>query len=204
MNILCKEQGTQEWRDARRGKITASAARLAIGRPGTKGRADYILKLVHDWEGVPDLEDEETPPWFLDGKYFESWARGWYSWQFDAVVKETGFIVHDDYSWLGCSPDGLIGDDGMLEVKFRKSLRTFHEHASIGVNKPVMAQVQTQLFVCDRRWCDYVNYWRSDDHELEKGRCKRIDRDQPYIDNVLLPAFVKIWTEAQALLLSRR
>ena len=197
MPVLCTTQGTPEWHEARRGKITASAARLAIGRKGTKGRSDYIDKLVLDFEGVPDFSEEETPPWFEAGRYFESWARGWYSWNFDRDVEETGFIVHDEYSWLGCSPDGLVGEDGMIEIKFRHKLSTFHKFASIGVTSPVQAQVQTGLYVTGRKWCDYVNYWRSDDHDKEQGRCWRIDRDQAYIDNTLLPAFVSLWRDVQ-------
>ena len=203
MRVLCEVQGTPEWLDARRGKITASAARLALGRPGTKGRRDYAQKIVHDLEGLPDFDDEDDKPWFIEGWYFESWARGWYSWNRDTDVQETGFVVHDDYSWLGCSPDGLVGDDGMIQIKYRKSLGTFHKYSAIGITAPVKAQMQTELFVTGRRWNDYVNYWRSDDHELEQGRVWRMYRDEAYIENTLLPAFVSLWQDINALLVSR-
>jgi len=203
MQVLCEVQGTPEWLDARRCKITASAAKFALGRPGTKGRAAYVLKLVHDLEGVADFDDEDDKPWYAEGRYFESWARGWYSWNFDADVRETGFVVHDDYGWLGCSPDGMIDPDGMIQIKYRKALHTFHEHSSIGINASVKAQMQTELFVTGRRWNDYVNYWRSDDHEVEQGRRWRMYRDDAYIDNTLLPAFVKLWADVQALYSAR-
>ena len=204
MRILCDKQGTKEWHAARRGKITASVARLALARPGTKGRQTYIEKLCDDLDGIPDFSSEEEAPWFADGRYYESWARGWYSWNRSAEVKETGFVVHDEYSWLGCSPDGLVGPDGMLEIKYRKLLRTWYEHKALGANAAVIAQAQTQLFVTGRRWCDYVNYWRSDDHELEKGSIKRIERDEAYINDQLLPAFVGLWREVEQALDERR
>ncbi len=200
MRVLCKEQRTDEWFAARRGKITASAAKYALARVGGKGRNNYIEKLVADLEGVPDFEQEDNPPWFVDGIYYEAWARGWYQWKTDNVLELTGFVVHDDYSWIGCSPDALIGDQGLFETKWRKSLKTWYQGSALLENAPVMPQTQTQMFVTGRRWCDYVNYWRSDDHEKEKGMIKRIERDDAYIENTLLPAFVGLWAEVQELL----
>ena len=219
MRVICKEQHTPEWKAARHGKVTASAARFALARPGTKGRANYVEQLANDLEGMPDFSDEEDPPWFIDGRYYESWARGWYSFTYDNDVLETGFVVHDDYSWIGCSPDGLLhieipleagvtyipkGGEGMVEIKYRKSLGTFKQHAALFANAQVIAQVQTQLFVTSFQWCDYVNYWRSDDHELEQGNVERIYRDDAYINNTLLPAFVGLWGAVQALLHEHR
>jgi len=200
VRILCDEQRTPEWNEARRCKITASSASLALSKRGGKGRQNYIEKLVEDIEGIPDFADEDNPPWFIDGVYYESWARGWYSWTFDKDVRTTGFIIHDEYQWLGCSPDGMLDPDGGLEIKYRKTLKTFKEHAQTGKVAAVMPQVQTTLFITGRRWWDYVNYWRSDDHELEKGHVQRIERDDAYIYNTLLPAFVGLWAEVQDLL----
>ena len=204
MRILCKEQGTPEWHRVKRGVISASNARLALAGKHTKGRKRYIEHLADDQEGLPDFDTEEPPPWFIDGRYYESWARGWYSFTFDVDVDETGFVVHDEYSWIGCSPDGLIGDDGLLEIKYRKTLKTFKEHAALRANKSVIDQVQTQLFVTGRKWCDYVNYWRSDDHDKEKGLRERIEREQAYIDNTLLPAFISLWRDTNRLVESRK
>ncbi len=204
MRILCTEQGTPEWHKAKAGVISASCAQIALAGPGTKTRRRYIEKLADDREGIPDFDTAEPPPWFTDGRFYESWARGWYSFKYDTDVEETGFVVHDDYSWIGCSPDGLIGDDGLLEIKYRKTLRTFKQHAALRANASVIAQVQTQLFVTGRKWCDYVNYWRSDDHEVEKGFRERIERDQAYIDNTLLPAFISLERDIAALVEERK
>lgn len=206
MKVLCTTQGTDEWHQAKRGVISASNARLALAGDHTKGRIGYIEHLADDLEGIPNFDEDEPPPWFTDGRFYESWARGWYSFKKDVDVQETGFVIHDDYSFIGCSPDGLVGDDGLVEIKYRKTLKTFKAHSALRANKSVIDQVQTQLFVTDRKWCDYVNYWRSDETgvELERGFIERIERDQAYIDNVLLPAFVKLWRDVQALVESRK
>lgn len=200
---LCSEQGTQKWFDSRKGKITASCASFALARRGTKGRRLYIERLADDIAGIPNFEDEEVPPWFAAGKQYESYAFGWYSWQKGVDVKPAGFYVHDEYTWLGASPDGFP-PEGEIEIKYRSYLRTFYEHASKGLRaRGVRPQIQTQLFVTDKPWCDYVNYWRDDANEFEKGAIERIYRDDAYIENTLLPAFVGLWDEVQALLKRR-
>lgn len=202
--VLCTEQNIPEWHAARRGRITASKAQLALARRGSIGRSNYVQDLVNDLEGVPNFDEDEPAPWFADGRYYESWAAGWYAFKFGVEPLKTGFIVHGDYSWLGCSPDRLIGDDGGVEIKYRKTLRTFKQHAALRANKSVQAQIQMSMYVTDRRWWDYVNYWRDDANEVEQGSCERIERDDAYIDNELLPAFVGLWQEVQALLSSHK
>jgi hypothetical protein len=204
MRILCEQQGTEEWHRVKRGVISASCAHIVLMGKGTKTQKNYIESLVYDLEGLPDFGSQECEPWFVDGRYYESFARGWYSWQNSTEVTETGFIVHDDYSWIGCSPDGLIGDDGLVEIKFRKYLRTFKQHSALLENKSVMPQIQTQLFVTGRQWCDYVNYWRDDDNEFEQGSIERILRDDVYIDTILLPSFISLWDEVQTRLRERK
>jgi len=206
MRIICDAQHTPEWHEAKAPRITASEARICLMATNTKTYRRYVHQLADARMGIPDFEDEDTQPWHVDGIYYESWARGWYSWNRDATVTEVGFVVSEDYDWLGCSPDGLsrIGDDeGNLEIKYRKTIRTFDSHAKVGEVKSVYPQVQTQMLVCGTQWCDYVNYWRSDEHEKEKGHVQRIHRDQSYIDNTLLPAFVRTMRDVQDVI-SRR
>jgi hypothetical protein len=197
MRVLTTTQRTPEWFAAKRGVISASSAQLALAGRRTKGRMNYVYRLADDLDGVPDFDEVDTKPWFTDGVYYESWARGWYSFKHGVDVEETGFVVHDDYSFIGCSPDGLVGNDGMCEFKYRKYLHTFKAHAQAEVTNTVTAQAQTQMLVCDRQWVDYVNYWRSVDHDQEKGHVQRIYRNQAYIDNTLLPAFVKLWDDVR-------
>lgn len=203
MKVLCEEQRTPEWFAARRGKITASQAHVCLMAGHTKTRRMYVAKIADDLEGLPDFDDVDPKPWFQAGAYYEEWARGWYSFQRGIDVRMTGLVVHDRYDWIGCSPDGLLGTDGLLEIKYRSYLRTYQQHVARGFQPSLYPQVQAQMYVCDRDWCDYVNYWRSIDHQLEQGHVQRIHRDQAYIDNTLLPAFVSFWADVGDLLKSR-
>lgn len=191
MRILCESQGDDLWDIARKGRVTASSIGKALAGRGTKGRHDYAFQLVLDLEGVEDFQD--TAGWFTDGRYYESYARGWYNWNVASVV-ETGFVLHDTYNWLGASPDGLVGDDGCIEIKYRKTLKTFHDSNIKNVSRAYESQMQTQMWVMDRAWCDYVNYWRDDKTEKEQAHVRRIYRDEGRIRE-LEEAAIVFWSE---------
>ena len=110
MKIITDEQGTEAWLEARRGHITASKIDCVIAGRFTKKRLDYLEELATDLAGIPDFDDHEPAPWFMAGRTYEDWARGWYSWETGHDVAQTGFCESDEYEWLGMSPDGLIGD----------------------------------------------------------------------------------------------
>jgi hypothetical protein len=153
------------------------------------------MQLCLDLEGVEDFRDSAI--WFEDGRRYEGHARGWYDWNV-ATVAETGFVLHDEYNWLGASPDGLVGDDGCIEIKFRKTLRTYHDSNIKNVPRGYESQMQTQMWVMDRKWCDYVNYWRDDAAQKEQAHVRRIYRDEGRIRELEEAALV-FWAEVLAL-----
>lgn len=205
MIVLCDTQRTPEWFAAKRGRVSASDARRVLAGRGTRSRRDYLLKIVYDLEGAPDFADEDVKPWFTDGVYYESYARGWYSWNSDVDIVQTGFVIHDEHSWIGCSPDGLVGDDGLVEFKFRKTLRALRDHGDKGQPlAQIKPQLQTQLLVTGRRWIDYVNYWRDDPNEFEQGLVRRVYRDDAYINETLIPAMIRFWSDVRDMLRARR
>lgn len=204
MKVLCTTQRTPEWFEAKRGKVSASDAHKCLMGRGTKGRRLYVEKIADDLEGIPDFADEDNPPWFTDGIYYEGFARGWYSFHRGVDVEQTGFVVHDEYGWLGCSPDDLVGDDGLAEYKHRKKLSTFKDAITATTRNRDIVQIQTQLFVTGRRWCDYVNYWRDDDNEIERGHVRRVYPDRSFVDNTLLPGLLSFWKDVQAELRRRQ
>jgi hypothetical protein len=157
------------------------------------------MLLVLDLEGVEDFQD--TAFWFEEGRLYEGHARGWYDWH-KSKVTETGFVLHDEYNWLGASPDGLVGDDGMIEIKYRKTLKTFHESNIKDPPRAYLSQMQTGMWVCNRQWCDYVNYWRSDEHQKEQAHVRRIYRDEGRIRELEEAALI-FWSEVLAMFRKR-
>lgn len=195
--IICPVQNTDDWLEARRGKITASMLAAVFAGKETRRRYDYTLRLVMDLEGIPDFEDDA--PWFSDGRYYEQYARGWYAWQVGKDVQQCGFILHPTIDFIGCSPDGQVaGEPGGIEIKFRKSLRTFHASKHLTIKRPTMLQIQLQMLCQQWDWIDYVNYWRNDQNEIEQGHIKRYARNIP-IQREIENKCIAFWMEVCAL-----
>jgi putative phage-type endonuclease len=177
VRIICTTQGTPEWHAARAGHITASAAWIVLSQDAVKSRAGYRLQLCLDLEGVEDWSSQEPEPWFIHGRQWEAWARGWYAYRTDQDIEQTGFVEHDDHHWLGCSPDGLTPDIA-LEIKCHKSLRQF-QIAKSAINRRYADQAQVVMLVTGRPACALIHYWRNEDtgELLERGHVHTIPAD---------------------------
>jgi len=158
------EQGSTEWHDLRCGMLTAShvseivTPTLKIAK-NDKTRALVNKVAVQRLTGIP--EDTFTSEKMLRGHIDEDVARRIYSEKY-APVAEIGFITNDRFPRFGYSPDGLVGSDGLIEVKSRDP----HLHlASItarengdGIPKEYMAQIQAGLLISGRDWCDFISF----------------------------------------------
>jgi len=148
-------------------------------------------QLVMDLQGIEDFQD--SAKWYEKGRIYEAHARGWYNWN-RTQVTEVGFVLHDEYNWLGASPDGLVGDDGCIEIKYREFLHTYHDSNVKPIPRLYLSQMQTQMWVCSRQWCDYVNYWRDDGVQKEQCHVRRIERDEARIKELEDAAF-SFWAD---------
>lgn len=159
------EQGSQEWLDLRKGILTASEMRLII--TPKLAVADNDAVKTHLYELLAQRVTGYVEPHFESydmerGKFDEEHARAKYSEHF-APVEEVGFITSDRLGFtIGYSPDGLVGDDGLIEVKSRvqkHQMKTLVEHVAKGEIPPdYMIQCQTGLMVSERKWLDFVSY----------------------------------------------
>lgn len=192
MRILCTQQNTDEWELARKGRVTASMIDKVLAGKSTKGRFEYMMNLVMDLEGISDFKDEA--PWFKRGKEMELDALGWYQNETGEIIERTGFVLHDTYNWFGCSTDGLVRSDGIVEVKFRTTPATFEIARTKPLSRAYDYQMQAQMCICDRRWCDYVNYFRNESGSKEQGHIRRIERDDGKIRE-LDQAALLFWQE---------
>lgn len=182
MRVMTKDQRSDDWLQARRGRVTASMINAVLAGQNTKSRRNYIQSLILDLEGIDDFRD--SAPYFDLGRKFEPYAIGWYQDECRRRVTNTGFVLHDTYNWLGASPDGLVGRVGMVEAKFRVSLRTFHDACIKPITRAYEYQMQAGMWVCNRKWCDYLNYWRSVDGKKEQGHVRRVLRDEAKIKEI--------------------
>lgn len=177
--IFCEaEQGTDEWLLDRLGVPTASQFGniiTATGKPSTSAPV-YMYQLLADFKvGRPV---DQFPPnfWMKRGTELEPDAREVYEFITDHEVEQTGFILRDD-RMVGCSPDGLVGDSGMLEIKSPKA--STHIGYILGGKCPpaYWQQVQGQMWIAEREWCDFMSY-----HPDMPVFKIRINRDDEFID----------------------
>jgi len=156
------EQRSEEWKEYRRGKITASRFGDVLASPTTKRYQGYLLDVVNEINGVPDLSDDD-PPWFRHGKEWEEEARGMFSFEMDLEVTEVGSLEHPKYDFISCSPDGLIpAKESGLEIKCRKVLKAYLKNKDMPESS-YQPQLQGCMWIAGvERWY-FVNYFRTAD-----------------------------------------
>ena len=161
MNIIDCIQGTPEWFAARCGKVTASriADLMATLKSGGEaaGRKNYRAQLVVErMTGQPtDSYTNGAMQWGIDN---EASARDAYSFVSGNTVEEIGFIDHPEIPMSGCSPDGLIGGDGMVEIKCGNTATHIDWMLAGIVPAEHQKQMQWQMDCAGRQWCDFVSY----------------------------------------------
>ncbi len=159
-------QGSDEWHAARCGLLTASEMKLLL-TPKTMKLASNEKVRQHVWELAAQRISRYVEPTYigdamLRGHEDEITARDIYSDRI-APVRECGFVTNDRWGFtLGCSPDGLVGDDGMIECKSRiqkYQVQTIVQHYRDGsIPEEFVMQIQAGLLITGREWCDFISY----------------------------------------------
>jgi len=154
------QQRTPEWLIARVGKVTASRLSdvLATTKSGpSASRTNYLAELIVErLTGVPCEQFISKPMQF--GIDNEDEARLAYEFDQDVKVEQVGFIDHPDIPNTGASPDGLVGDEGLLEIKVPNSATHLNTLLTRSIPKKYSSQMQWQLACTKRGWCDYMSY----------------------------------------------
>lgn len=187
MIVVNVEQGTEAWFAARLGRPTGSVYSevLAKGKSGapsvTRGNliVKLALELVTGKQAMPTFK--KTGP-MLDGTEREPFARALYESSRGVFVDEVGFCQHDAL-FTGVSPDGMVGEDGLIEVKC--PTEGVHRDYMLRTDEPpaYRAQIQGQLWVTGRKWCDFVSY-HPEFPENAQLIVRRVLRDEAYIANL--------------------
>lgn len=176
MRIDQHEQGSPEWLAARLGIPSASMfAKIVTTKGAWSTSADtYINQLVAE-RLTGEREEVFQSHHMIRGTELEPDARDLYSLMTDSEVTEVGFCLHDTLA-AGCSPDGLIGEDGGLEIKC-PAPSTHVEYLRGGVlPSKYKQQVMGCLWITGREWWDFVSY-----HPTMKPLIVRVERDEEYI-----------------------
>jgi hypothetical protein len=156
-------QGTEEWLEQRRGIVTASVVGQLITpktiKPAANDDSRALTALL-----VAERITGHTDPVYVSadmmrGHEDEPRAIEKYEEHYGATVRTTGFLVRDDWGFkIGYSPDGLVGDDGLIEVKSPRAKTHLRTILSGEVPLYHMAQCQAGLLVSGRKWLDYLSY----------------------------------------------
>lgn len=155
------EQGSEEWFAARVGKLTASRlgdvlAKVKSGPAAT--RKNYATQLILERVTGKKADLGFTTADMQWGIDTEEEARNAYAFIHDAEVLEVGFIDHPKVDMVGASPDGLVDDKGMVEIKCPKSATHLANLQGAPISKQYFAQMQLQMECCDRSWTDFVSF----------------------------------------------
>ncbi len=196
------EQGSEEWKEIRLGKVTASKMKdvMSNGRGGkpSKTSETYMMDLIAErltGESKPFFENDAMK-W---GTATEPQARAMFELQEGLEVEEVAFIEYDDF--VGMSPDGLIGDDGLIEIKCPNTSTQIKRALSDDYAADYKDQIQMQLWVSNRKYCYFLSF----DPRLDCDAgylLQKVERDEDYINamKVKTAAFVVDMNEILATL----
>lgn len=154
-------QGSQEWLNARLGKVTGSRMKdvMAKGKGGSESatRTNYMMELLaYRLTGyAPPSYKNDAMQWGNDNEPF---ARSEYEIRNGVFVKEVGLIEHPSIAMFAASPDGLVGDDGLIEIKCPNTA-THIDFLRTGKPKTeYIHQMNAQMACTGRKWVDFVSY----------------------------------------------
>jgi len=155
------EQGSDEWHEMRCGILTASEVKNIITPKTLKlskgGEVSHLYELLAQ-RITGYVEPQYISDDMLRGHVDEIEARELYAEHF-APVDQVGFITNNKWGFtIGYSPDGLVGDDGLIEVKSRRQKLQIEHLATGEIPTEAMLQMQTGMLVSGRKWCDYISY----------------------------------------------
>ena len=181
VKIIDCAQGTDEWLNARLGIATASNFSKVVTNEGSKSKQfnQYAFQLAS--EIITEFQEESySNAAMIRGNELEPEARKEYQESTLSVVKQTGFMLCDHY---GYSPDGLIGDDGLIEIKCPS--QAIHAKYMFNNKLPAeyKAQVQGGLLVSARKWCDFVSYHPGFEYKYRLFVI-RVYRDDEFIEKL--------------------
>ena len=179
------DQRTDAWFAQRCGKVTASRIADVMARTKTgygAGRANYHAQLVAErlTGTVADSFSNAAMQWGTDT---EPQARALYAFDTGLDVIETGFHLHPAITESGASPDGLVGDAGLVEIKCPQTATHIATLRGSEIDRKYLLQMQWQMACTGREWCDFVSFDPRLPLEMQM-HCRRVERDADLIAEI--------------------
>ncbi|MCX2699360.1 lambda exonuclease family protein [Ochrobactrum chromiisoli] len=181
MSSVDIEQGSEAWKIIRLGKVTASRVADVIAKTKTgygASRKNYLAELVLE-RLTGKAEEGFTSSSMQWGTDNEPDARSAYQFEKNTRVVQVGFVAHPHIAMTGASPDGLVGDDGLLEIKCPNSATHLDTLRTNTIPSRYITQMNWQMACTGRQWCDFVSFDpRFPEHmRLFVKRHHRVDAD---------------------------
>jgi putative phage-type endonuclease len=182
METFVIKQGSLEWHQQRLGRVTASRIADVIAKTKSgysTSRDNYMAQLVCE-RMTGNVAESYTNAAMAHGVETEPLARAAYEAIADVLVDEVAMITHPQIDAAGASPDGLVGDDGLVEIKCPNTATHIDTLLSQTVPGKYNTQMQWQMACTGRQWCDFVSF----DPRMCDGLqlfVKRVPRDNAYI-----------------------
>jgi putative phage-type endonuclease len=185
------QQGTEEWLNLRRGKFTASTFKNLMATKTTQTYNDEIMKVVYE-RLTGESPENFTNDYMKRGTELEPLAKERYMIDTFTKIEDSGFFEYND--WIGCSPDGLIGNDGLIEIKCPKYSTMINYLLKKELPTEYRHQVHGQLWITGRDWCDFVGY-----HPKLSTVIVRVNRNEEIIKELVKETDIAI-AKAQEML----
>ena len=184
---IAVEQGTDAWHQIRLGKVTASRVAEILAKTKTgpsASRQNYLIELaIQRTTGI--IQESYSNAAMEWGTQTEPQARVAYEVKSGNFVDQVAFIDHPNIEWFGCSPDGLVSDKGLIEIKCPNSPTHWEYFKSKEPPKKYFIQMQAQMAVTGKDWCDFVSF---DPRMPERSQLLivRVDRDSKFINEMIV------------------
>lgn len=178
-------QGSDAWKAARCGRVTASRVADVVAKTKTgwaASRAQYMGELIAErLTGVP--AESYTNAAMLWGTEKEPEARNAYAFYRDVEVVQVGMVEHPRIPMTSASPDGLVGDDGLVEIKCPTIATHIDTLLAGSIPGKYITQMQWQMACTGRKWCDFVSF----DPRMPESMqiyIQRVERDEALINSL--------------------
>jgi putative phage-type endonuclease len=182
------QQGTDAWFAERLGKVTASQIANVLMKSSTAGYQNYAAQLV--CEQLTGVREETYKSAAMEyGNITEPQARAMFELNNGVTVDEVGFINHPSIEMAGASPDGLVSDDWLIEIKCPQPNKHLKNLMNGKIDRNYMLQMQWQMRCTERDYCNFISFNPSFPEELQMKETTVL-YDKELVENEIEPAVI--------------